>query len=197
MINNIDKIKNLLKFESDDDFYFLQIIKRKKEHPELGSNSLIVKTYYIKSIEHLEKVFPEIVVLCNFHNARAGINLNKRSFEKIAFQVLRKTTDIIMNKDYSSCKSAYDSVCGTYTNETEKKWIIDIDVKDLKLIEIVRNDIKNCQPNKREDKVIDVLETKNGYHIITKPFNLEEYMSFSEIEAVDIHKDNPTILYIP
>ena len=29
-MNNIEKIKNLLSFDSKDDFYHLQIIKRKK-----------------------------------------------------------------------------------------------------------------------------------------------------------------------
>ncbi len=31
MINNLNQIKTLLKFDSEDDFYHLQIIKRKKE----------------------------------------------------------------------------------------------------------------------------------------------------------------------
>src|SRR6185437_7908359 len=99
MINNIEEIKQLLHFDSKDDFYHLQIIKRKKEHPELGANSYIAKTYYIYSIDKLEKSLPEIICLCNFHNARACINLNRRSFEKLSFQLLRKVTDQILNKD--------------------------------------------------------------------------------------------------
>ena len=47
MIDNFELIKSLLKFESPDDFYHLQILKRKKENPELGSNSRVVKTYYV------------------------------------------------------------------------------------------------------------------------------------------------------
>ncbi len=74
MINNIHAIISLLKFDSSDDFYFLQIIKRKKENPDIGSNSIVVKTYYIRSQEQLENMMPEIVAICNFHNAR-GINL--------------------------------------------------------------------------------------------------------------------------
>jgi len=55
MIDNLDKIKPLLNFESEDDFYYLQILQRKKENPELGSNSRVIKNYYIKSVEELEK----------------------------------------------------------------------------------------------------------------------------------------------
>lgn len=194
-INNLTHIIKLLQFDSEDDFYHLQIIKRKKEHPELGSNSMIVKTYYIKSVEHLEKVMPEIVCLCNFHNARGSINLNRRSFEKIAFHLLQKVTNQVCNKDFQSCKDAYNSVCGAHSNEPKKRWIIDLDEKDHIKTQILSNTIKNCEPNRRSDKVIAVLETKNGFHLITHPFNIQEFSQFHA--DIDIHKDNPTILYIP
>lgn len=196
MINNLDEIIQLLHFESEDDFYHLQILKRKKEHPELGSNSLVVKTYYIRSTEYLLQKFMEIQTLCGLHNARACINLNRRSFEKIAFQVLKKVCDQIMNKDFKSVRKAYESVCGAHSNEKDgKKWIIDLDEKNYKKAEVIAATIKNCEPLRRSDKVISILETKNGYHLISKPFNVEEFKKFHP--EIDIHKDNPTILYIP
>ena len=51
MVDNLDKILPLLKFESEDDFYYLQILQRKKENPQLGSNSRVIKNYYIKIVE--------------------------------------------------------------------------------------------------------------------------------------------------
>ena len=191
MIHNLNQIKTLLKFDSEDDFYHLQIIKRKKEHPELGSNSYIVKTYYVKSLEHLDNIFTEIMNICNFHNARACINLNKRSFEKIAFHTLKKVTDCILNKDYKSVRKAYESVCGSYSNESEHKWIIDIDDKDYDSSEM---EILMYYILPEGNKVITRIETKNGYHLITKPFNLQD---FNQHYSMDIHKNNPTILYIP
>ena len=113
-INNLQLIKPLLNFANDDVFYHLQILKRKKEHPSLGSNSYVVKTYYISSIEYLEFKMSEIIELCKFHQARAYINLIPRSFEKIAFHTLKKVTDCIMNKDYKSVRKAYESICGKY-----------------------------------------------------------------------------------
>lgn len=195
MTNNIEQIKKLLTFESEDDFYFLQIIKRKKEHPELGSNSYIVKTYFISSIENLEKHMGEIICLCDFHNARAGINLNKRSFRRIAFHNLKKITDQILNEEYRSVRKSYNSVCGGYSNETSKKWIIDIDDKQFDHT-IISDILKTIQPIDVEDKIITKLETKNGYHLITSPFNVGEFRQNCDL-LIDIHKDNPTILYIP
>lgn len=184
-VNNLEIIKNILTFDSPDDFYHLQIIKRKKENPELGSNSYIVKTYYISSIEHLEKHFDEIVSICNFHKARAGINLNKRSFEKVGFNTLKKITDQIMNKDFKSIRNAYNSVCGNCSNAgKEKKWIIDVDSLDMNVL----NETYEKFP---KENIITTLPTRNGYHIITKPFNLQQFNV-----GHDIHKDNPTILYL-
>ena len=86
MINNFEQIKKLLEFRSEDDFYFLQILQRKKDHPAgkvngTNNNSRLIKAYFIKSIEHLEFVEPEIIELCKLFQARAGINLNRRSFK--------------------------------------------------------------------------------------------------------------------
>lgn len=193
-VNNIEYIIPLLSFD-EDAFYHLQIIKRKKEHKELGSNSYVVKTYYISSEEYLRLKMPEIIAICDFHNARACLNLNRRSFEKMAYHLMRKVCDQIMNRDFRSARKAFESVCGAYSDEPNKKWIIDIDEKDLKKISIIQNDIKNCEPNRREDKTLAILETKNGYHLITSPFRLDEFKVIHQ--DIDVHKDNPTILYIP
>lgn len=194
MINNLELIKSHLQFDSDDDFYHLQIIKRKKEHPELGSNSYVVKTYYVRSVEYLEKKMPEIIALCEFHNARACINLNRRSFEKMAFHLLRKVADQIMNRDFKSARKAYESVCGAYANEPQNKWIVDIDVKDETLILEIVNFIQTLQPNPGYHKALFQLETKNGYHLITSPFRLDEFNK--KYPGIEVHKNNPTILYI-
>lgn len=190
-VNNLTAIKGLLKFDSSDDFYFLQIIKRKKDNPEIGSNSIVVKTYYLISIEHLEKLMPEIVSICDYHNARACINLNVRSFEKTAFHTLKKISDIIMNKDYKSVISAYDSVCGEFGAGKNKSWIIDIDTTDEEFIEKVKNNINGCPP--LGIKIISKIPSKSGCHLISLPFDIRQF-GFPEI---DIHKNNPTALYIP
>ena len=200
MINNFQQISKLLQFRSDDDFYHLQIIKRKKDHPEIGSNSLVIKTYYIKSEDHLAKVEPEIIAICDFHGARACINLNRRSFEKMAFHTLKKVTDQIMNKDFKSVRKAYESVCGAYANESNKKWIIDIDNISIdgfnhqdSMIQL-RSRIIELQIEAGHLQSMNFIRTKSGIHIISAPFNLQKFRE--EFPDIDVHKDNPTILYI-
>ena len=70
MVNNFGIIKPLLKWKTEDDFYFLQILQRKKDHSPFGkvngcnNNSRLIKSYYIKSLNHLEFIEPEVIELC-------------------------------------------------------------------------------------------------------------------------------------
>jgi hypothetical protein len=196
MINNIDIISPLLQFNSGDDFYHLQILKRKKEHPTLGSNSYVVKTYYVSSLEYLSHRYPEIKALCEFHNARAYINLNVRSYERLAFQMLKKVIDQIMNKDFKSVRKAYESVAGEFGTGKDKRWIIDIDFADHVTEDYVKTLKAYIESEFPESGgILAEVPTKNGFHLITKPFRLDSFMA--RYLDIDVHKNNPTILYIP
>lgn len=191
MVNNFEQIKGLLSFPSDDIFYFCQILKRKKEHPNLESNSYVVKTYFVKSLEDLDFYQDEMITLAEFHNARVYISLNQRSFYKSAFQNLKKIIDQILNKDYASVRKSYASVCGMYA-EGDKTWIVDIDDVDEAFDREIQEFLTNLQPV--GGKLIANIPTKHGHHLITKPFNLAEF--HKKYPEVDVHKNNPTILYI-
>lgn len=50
IVDNFEKIRNLLKFENEiDDFYFIQIIQRRKENPGMRKDSKYIKSYLIKT----------------------------------------------------------------------------------------------------------------------------------------------------
>lgn len=193
MIDNIKLILPFLKFESKDDFYYLQILQRKKENPQLGSNSRVIKNYYIISEEYLLDRYDEIKKLCEIFNARAMIRLNKRSFEKVGFKCMTNLANTMANKEYSFLKASYDRACGLGHNDNEKKWILDIDIINEEFDREVQLFINNVIP--AGGKILGNFKSKNGHHLITKPFNLQEFsQKYPEIE---VHKDNPTNLYIP
>ena len=97
-----------------------------------------------------------------------------------------------MNEDYKSVRSAYNSACGQFVKETDKKWIIDIDNRDYNIKELI-DDLYDIDPI--GGKAIMTLDTPNGLHIISSPFNIQQ---FREVYPdIDIHKNNPTILYAP
>jgi len=133
-----------------------------------------------------------MICLTTFHNARVGINLNKRSFKSIAFNTLKKVSDQILNQDYKSVRAVYNSVCGNVNNEQNKKWIVDIDDLNFNALEL-KSFLYKLDPY--GDKFLAHIPTKNGYHIITSPFNSQQFKY--AYPKIDIHKDNPTILFIP
>ena len=207
-VNNFEQIRPLLDFRSRDDFYFLQILQRKKDHKNgqkvngTNNNSRLVKAYYINSIEYFDFIMPEVITLCEVFNARAGINLNRRSFEKMALQNLKKCTDQIINGDYHKAYKAYSSVVGAYSNETDKNWIIDIDVKDEEFVRTLWGIVESIRPFDKK-KEITTLPSKNGFHMISRPFDLKEFKQYmfdrQDIfpETPEVHRNNPTNLYIP
>jgi hypothetical protein len=72
VIDNFNQIKTLLTFDSDDCFYHLSILKRKKDcadYERNENNAKCIKTYYIKNIDYLESEKDEIIKLCEIFNA--------------------------------------------------------------------------------------------------------------------------------
>ncbi len=198
MLNNFDRIKPMLKFK-EGFFYFVQILQRKKDHYKgqvngANNNSRLIKAYYIDNAEYLDFVRPEIIQLCSVFNARAGINLNRRSYEMMAYQHLKKITDQILNKDFVNASRAYNSACGKFANETDKVWIIDIDEADRQMaISTMADVLHDCQPI--GDKYIGHIPSKSGIHFLARPFNVQMFKE--KYPDLDIHKNNPTNLYIP
>lgn len=197
-MNNFDIIAPLLKFESEDDFYYLQILQRKKDQNDeykglkSNNNARTIKNYYISSLEYLESKMPEIIKLCEVFNARASIRLNKRSYRKVAFKTLQKIADTMANGEYSHIINSYSKACGVEHNAGNNKvWILDID-EPIGMLAL-REHLESLAP--LGDKYIAFIPSPNGGHIISKPFDISKFDNAKY--KIDIHKDNPTNLYIP
>lgn len=194
-IDNTEKIRPLLKFEKDMSFYFLEIIKRRKENPDLPKHAHLVKDYFINSVEKFDKILPEVRSLCDEHNARAYIRLNVRDYEKIALHFNKRLAELLLAKDYKNVFRSYASVVGEFHHDSNPKWVVDIDWKDevdsRKVLEL----IEELPPETNESKLVVALGTKNGIHLITRPFRLDEFKR--TFPKVEVHKDATTILYVP
>lgn len=200
-INNFRQIEGLLNFDQKgENYYFLQILQRKKDFKEgqkvngTNNNSRLIKAYYVKSLEQYRFIEKEVVGLCNLFNARAGINLNRRNFEKTALQHLKLVTDNIINKNYDKVYKTYSSAAGKFCHDNNKKWIIDIDSEELYMVDDIYRVVEKIEPL-GEPKIITTIPSKSGVHIITRPFNLHEFKN--NFPSIDVQKNNPTNLYIP
>ena len=193
-INNLEIIKPFLVWEDPNDFYFVQILKRKKENPENTANSTLITSYCISSMESLDTLFPEMKLLAKFHNARVYINLNRRNYEQLGLQMMKKVTDCLINKAYKDIRNAYTSICGSFHVEKAKKWVVDTDGYTPQQIQWIENLILELGGT-----IYQTLPTVNGMHLITSPFNTQEFsnkcIENNDISTPDIQKNNPTLLY--
>lgn len=131
-------------------------------------------------------------------NARASIRLNKRSLKQLAFETLKKVTDQILEEDYRSVKMSYSKVSGVCYINKNKTWLVDVDKLEVGYLKEVMDSIEDSAIEPHSPKVVKIIPSKSGYHIITKPFNLKKWSElYPQYGVLDIHKDNPTNLFIP
>ena len=195
MIDNLELIKPLLNFEKKGDFYMLYVLKRKKDQPEGERDNhqsvRTIKTYCVDSIEYLEKRYDEIKTLCEVFKARAYIHIQKQNHFDVGMEMIKTIIDRVQSGQ-SNQKNVFDSVVGKLKTN-ERRWIVDVDVKDVGFAEEVAKSINSLRPE--GDKIETVIPTKSGYHLITKKFDaLELKKKYPEI---DLQKKNPTLLFYP
>lgn len=191
--NNLHIIEPLLRFDSPDEFYFLQIIKRRKENAGMDKDARIIKTYFITSPSYLKEKIGEMETLCIENNARAYIHLNRRSSKKIAIEGIKYFVDMLSHPNPTNMlRTSTEHLAGKISGEPKstRTWVVDIDYTDKYTVDEVRQTLK-------ETFSLDLVEipTKNGIHLICRPFNVVEFKNIkNEYYLIDIHRDNPTLL---
>ena len=194
-INNFNHIASHLKFEPDL-FYFIQVIKRRKDQTEhMNNDARIIKLYFVDSHDSLKKYKKEIIELCNMFNARAYIHMTPRSMKAITGYCAKELVNSMIEGNYKKFKSVVGTACGDTFVSKRKTYLVDIDTKDKKTINKIKEYIENCcRPIKDdENKIITRVPTLNGVHLICKPFDTGELSK--KFPEIDIHKNNPTVLY--
>lgn len=219
IIDNFEQIGKLLEFTDKDDFYFLQIIQRKKDGnqvPSANNGYRTIKTYYIRSHEDFERRKEAIIQLCEQNNARAYINLNVRNAKEVALTAAKTYIDLVREDRCEQGHRVYDHACGvTPKMGVKKKWIVDVDDLTPEQVDIICEKICKCRsayPIENPDPVtfdniIAEIPTAHGVHIITRGFDvgrfkllLEQTLPFylepEQIKEIcTVKKDNPTLLY--
>ena len=194
MINNIELIKPLLNFDNEGDFYMLYIFKRKKDQTTDKSNHQSVRTiksYCLESVEHLENRYEEIIQLCELFKARAYIHIQKQNHKDVSLNMITEIVNRIQSGQINQ-KNVFDSVVGQIKTQ-EKRWIVDVDETCFTSVLKMDNFLNTLRPE--GNKVEALIPTKNGYHLITKRFDVQTFKE--KYPNIDIQKKNPTLLYFP
>lgn len=209
MIDNFDLIEGLISkifdkntpiydssIDMQDVYYHLQIIKRSKDTGE-GASSVCLKAYQIDLHHPISKYKDDIINLCERFKARAYINVSPKSKKATAIQMLNNLANCFRQNDYQYLNRIWNSAAGQ-VGALVRYWVVDCDFSTDFTTEDVAEVAKfidtQCQPLDRE-KCVTAIPTRNGIHLITTPFDLRAFRE--SYPDIDVHKNNPTVLYIP
>ena len=183
VVNNFGELVNLLKFKSSGNgkpeiYYFVQVIQRKKENPHLDCSEIQRYAWWVTDIEYLKKSWDRLRDMCDHFKARAYISITPRSLEKFGKRCLLEYSRRVINDDYSNIQNIPKKVALSKETIQSKgiinkpRWIIDIDTKDQGEVSEITNFITNYT------KLLSILETPNGYHLVIESFNYRSLDNF-------------------
>lgn len=209
MVNNFELVRNHMKFLNDRSFYFIQILKRKKENPEIKSYSIPVESFYIFSHEQLEKIMPRIIELCEMHRARAYVKMNCLDAQSVMLEQISVITQEIRKGNWKHMSKSLNSACGICGKQdgNEKLYLIDLDGITVGSPEMneIKDYINSLKPNKdvtlangtviKYNKIYMEVPTKNGCHFLSYGFDMQTFKQ--TYPNIDIHDDGITLLYFP
>lgn len=196
-IDNFNAVASWFDNLSDQgDFFFVQVMQRNKEKNNVGSSGYVIKDYHFFDKETFLSKKEEITTLCKAFNARAYFWINPRNCKEVQYEIIREALEAIELGTHKLFKCVSRALGRKRCNKYKSKWILDFDTKDWSLINKYLDLVRKCRPN--VNKILYYVPTVNGIHVITLGFDLEQFkqeLAIAKLDNIDIHKDNPTILY--
>lgn len=210
MTNNFQAISDFLteQFSSlygddysakDDIFYNVALIGRKKDNALVDGK---VKSYTINDISDLDKYKQEIITICDALKVRAYISVNYKSHKQVTLDAMVEYANDIAQDCFNNSRGIYDSVVAKFVDHKKQLWIIDVDKDDSfdksvdELTDLYIKTIESCKPYK---KIVAVIPTKSGKHIVTHPFDSSDfYLKIGDLVKLGsnlIKKNDVTLLY--
>lgn len=199
IINNFDILSTYFShLKSIDDFYFVQILQRKKDGNLINKAKNVLQSFYFYTKEEFLSKKDLIISLCEQNNSRAYFWINPRNNKQIALDCIQKYSELLKQKDCKSGPSVWSKACGqTPSSDYERLWVIDVDSTDTGLISKYIELVNNSR-GKSHDKIHAIIPTLNGCHIISNGFDIQQFNNMCQsnnLEIPDIHKNNSTLLY--
>lgn len=202
-VDNFDILQQLFSFEDQHDFYYVYILKRRKENPEMKTGEQFIKEYLMKSHDDFYRLKKEIINIAEENNARVYVSLNKKILIKIGRYVAARlltnslkeykrsnikiefsnTNDILRNIDQIMSSVLSETATGTQRRFLDSEISkCDADSRqnkkwlidlDWDLVPIEQDIVKSIEKN--GGRVLLKYRTPNGYHLAVSPFNKSEF----------------------
>lgn len=198
-IDNFELLNSLIEkeFVSEDVFFLGEIITRKKENPEQTKSAKIVETIFLKKVDSLMRKKDYIIKICNAINARFYLYINPRSHKRVTLEMAHRLTDMIRREEFLCNLQIAEKMAGKTPNG-RKYWVVDIDTQSKEDQKLIEESISDCLPDVGQSKVILRIPTKNGIHLITKPFDKKDFFAKVGLENIElsVFDNSPTLVYI-
>jgi hypothetical protein len=185
MIDNFDIIKAFIKEHNPvlekGDFFFLQVVKRKKDNPEMTQHEFNIDNFYLNSFEDFDKKKERIVRSCEENNARCLIRLEKRNYEKLCAKTIGLIADAQEKKQFHVLPTLFLSACGKFSSSKKKFWMVDVD--DMSIFDEVKTHLESIT------KIHAIIPSKSGCHIIITGFKPDLWKYDEKDKRVELKAD--------
>lgn len=203
MIDNFNKLKEIMIFNPKRSYYMFIALKRRKDDPEhyLEKESKTIQTWIISSIKDLYWYIPEMKKVIEDNKCRLYMCTDRKSYIKSMVSMrdeINKYLDSALSntkvefsaKNYTKLLTS-NSMKDSSSDKDSRYWMFDIDDKDKNTLDRV---INTCGEYYKA-----TFETISGYHVIAeRKFNANyelhalKYHTIGEL-AVEL-KDNALVL---
>lgn len=182
-IDNFDRVAKILQYRDPaDEYYFVQITKRRKDNPHddkrqgnYNGISWFLDSWKIHSVDELMALKPKIIDICNKNNARAYITINTRS-EKQTAERVKFIKTIKPWAEHVEDRVAGEMKDGPNWKGQRLRLLIDIDTKDRKVWDEVHYILNMCNLT-----ILDEYETPSGGLHIILPNKEEKNFEYAKI----------------
>ena len=181
-----------------DKYYVIELMRRGKDNPYLPAANYHFRNYYIHSWHDLNKYEQEIKDICNLLKLRAYCSVNYKLMSQVALDTLAESARRVALHDYKKFYSIFESASGKFVDRGNNLWIVDIDdVTEDFPIGILTEYINNMESRYKGNNIVYTMPTKSGVHLITRPFNLQQFNEGwnKALVTVDVKKNHLTLLY--
>lgn len=183
MIDNFEIFE--YKFNSDDEYRLIRLIARNKDNTELNGS---IKTFINDNKHPLSILKERIKTICDKLHCRAYIDINIKSKMNTANKMLELISIDYTNKNFDNLIRLHEKA-SDQSIKLSKNYLLDIDTKNISI-----DTFKSLYEN------ISIIETLNGYHIISSNkstlYNIHNRIYNNYFIDTEVKENSPSILYI-
>lgn len=191
MLDNSDLVRAFVpKIDDGDTFIYTEMLDRGQRKGNNGRR--LVKTFYHRSVDEFNAQMPGIRAMCDLSKVRACTRLATRSWKKVGREFTRLVVETALTENWMGMKTLYNRALGI-ASPVRKLWLFDVDLIDASTWALEKS-LSDA------GLLVATIPSKKGVHFITKPHDRRGVQKDGYMvgyEHVQVHKDNPTNLYIP